>query len=724
MAPDPQTTQTTQPADQQAPLAAQALTQPAQDTSAMQQPQTAQTQPLQQTMVSNRGATNQPQQPPVPKGVDPNNPNANHPSVMRAGVLHTVAQALAGGPRTRTTIDPNTGEATRTEVPMSGKDIAMALALEAIAGGASGLGASPGPGVVGRAAAAGFSNQVQAQQQAKQQQEAQASQDAARQYQVMEANLRMRNLAISTGKLDFDSHQALVKASEQQLSHLADGESITASNLSEQDAQDLQKYPVTGYYRLPDGVVPRRDSNGQPVYTLSNGRIVDKDTPGAVQAFDNTYSIVSKDAKVPVADENGPSDTIKGAVSWGLLPSNWMKAAPDAKMPGATIASLSHRTQILEQTQGDISRNFTPEGRQPFDLKALVRQNPQMTSKAFDAYQAALQATPSGHNHGEAIAHLMQTSPDQAGLVLQAYGGRDALDAFDRRTAHVDTENGFRTNGIPDDKTAQAILSAPKGAFSQDVVDAAKTFQSNQVTQKASTAGAEARAKFPYTKTAAEAAGGSDSSGPVQQLAESIASGNGTLDQISDKKTKTAVEAYLSQHHPNLDRSSVTLDADSRKKKQLADSVNLNLGIIQDALNRRPDLVGPVDSMLTRGENFTGNNDKDLARLGVALDNYGQAAVGIHGSRSYQNKEQAAHQLLNGYKNGQQAGLAAVDAARQSAGVFANAGKPRGVDGSDYIVLPQGNGQQIDAGTAAKFVKKYGSAAAARTAAQKMGWVF
>jgi hypothetical protein len=128
--------------------------------------------------------------------------------------------------------------------------------------------------------------------------------------------------------------------------------------------------------------------------------------------------------------------------------------------------------------------------------------------------------------------------------------------------------------------------------------------------------------------------------------------------------------------------------------------------------------------MLTRGENLAGNNDKDIARLGVALDNYGQAAVGIHGSRSYQNKEQAAHELLNGYKNGPQAGLAAVDAARQSASVFANAGKPKSVNGSPYVVLPkpQAPGQTIDAGTVQKYVTKYGSAQAARTAAQNDGW--
>jgi hypothetical protein len=716
MAPDP--TQITTPADQQAPAPAQALTQPTQDAPAL---------PAQPPMVMNPGAApQQPAPPPPPKGVSPDNPHASNPAVQRAGLFHTIAQALAGGPRYQVQIDPTTGQTTRTEAPMSTKDIGMAIALEAIGGALKGFSVSNGPGAVGRAAAAGGEDAIQKQVQAKQQQEQQASADAARAYQTMEANMRMKNLAISTGKLDYESHLALVKASEQQLAHLADGESLAASNLSETDAKDLQKYPITDYYRLPDGVVPRTDlQTGKQVFTDPAGRVVDANDPGATPAWDNTYSVVHRDARVPVADENGPSDTIKGAVSWNLLPANWLKAAPNATMPGAALASLSHKTQLLEQTQNDIANNFTPAGQQPFDLKALVRQNPQLVSKAFDAYQAALQATPSGHNHGEAIQHLIQTNPDAAGLVLQAYGGRDALDAFDRKTAHTDRIADLRLNGIPDDKTAQQILSAPSGSFSPDVVQAAKNFQANQASQAGAKAGAEERAKLPGELELKRAEGsGGGSSDTVQQLGESIASGNGTLDTISDRKTRAAVEAYLTVHHPNLDRNSVTLTNDERKKKQLADSDLLNLGIIKDVITKRPDLIGALQGRISSGKWEVGSNDADLARLRVAADQYGLASIGIHSSRSYQNKEDAVHGITNNLKNGPQAILGAIDAAQQSARVFADAGKPKGMNGSAYIVTPkpQAPGQTIDVGTVQKYVAKYGNAQAARVAAQKDGW--
>ena len=96
-----------------------------------------------------------PQQPPnstVPAGT----PNAMHPAVQRAGVTNSVAVALAGGPRYRTTVDPDTGAVTRTQIPLSRRDIGMAIALEAISGALAGYGVKNGPGAIGRAGFAGL----------------------------------------------------------------------------------------------------------------------------------------------------------------------------------------------------------------------------------------------------------------------------------------------------------------------------------------------------------------------------------------------------------------------------------------------------------------------------------------------------------------------------------------------------------------------------------------
>lgn len=124
-------------------------------------------------------------------------PPAAAASIQRAGVLRTIAQTLAGGPRYKETIDPQTGTATRTEVPLSRSDIALAIVSEVLSGAMSGLSAKPGPGVEGRAAAAGFNQAVQSRQRADAQQQQQADQDyqnqvslLSRRAQIYEANSR------------------------------------------------------------------------------------------------------------------------------------------------------------------------------------------------------------------------------------------------------------------------------------------------------------------------------------------------------------------------------------------------------------------------------------------------------------------------------------------------------------------------------------------------------
>lgn len=458
-------------------------TPPQESPQAAPQPQTtqpqvpAQAQPLQPSPVT----------PPVPKGVDPTSPNASHPSVMRAGILHSVAEALAGGPRTRTIIDPNTGTTTREQVPLSNKDIGMALALEAIGGSLKGFSVPNGPGNIGRAAGAAGADAIEQQQQAKQVQEQQAQGDQARQYQTMEANLRMRSLALQTGKLDLDSHNELVGNSAQQLSLLKDSspESIAAQHLSEAEAQDLTKYPIGDYYRLPDGVVPRTDPNtGEPIYTNAHGQIVDKDAPGAMQSYDNTYSMVERGAKIPVSTADGKTaDWITHATDWGLLPDSWKKAAPGSMIPGPTAASYDHKATALDQMQGNLDNFFGVLNQTDVagskTTKTPTLKDPDVQGKIDDAATkygvdpalaraVALQesAGRQGAKSGKGATGVMQLMPETAqglgvdpnnvdqnidggvrylGQMLDKYNGnvRLALAAYNAGPGAVDEHNGI-----------------------------------------------------------------------------------------------------------------------------------------------------------------------------------------------------------------------------------------------------------------------------------------
>ena len=146
--PDPQTTQT-----------------PAQPTPATQTPApTGQTQPSPQTTAP---ATSTPN-----AAATVTNAPAVHPAVQRASLVRDIAETLSGGPQYQTSIDPSTGATTRTQVPLSGRQLGLAIALEAISGSLAGLGAR-GPNHLGQAAQMGFQQgqqQIQARQAADQQQ--------------------------------------------------------------------------------------------------------------------------------------------------------------------------------------------------------------------------------------------------------------------------------------------------------------------------------------------------------------------------------------------------------------------------------------------------------------------------------------------------------------------------------------------------------------------------
>ncbi|HEY3768887.1 MAG TPA: hypothetical protein VGN44_09450 [Candidatus Angelobacter sp.] len=162
------------PPDQQQPPAATPVTQ--QDAFA-QTPQT-------QTQPNAASAQAQPQQKPKDQTQDSqlisNQPAqddyAQHPAVKRANILYRAATALTGGQRFTTTIDDQ-GNRLRTPVPVSGKSLGLALAMEAIQGSLTGLAAGRGRGP-GAAGAAAMSQQMAQQQEARDRQNQEATEDA------------------------------------------------------------------------------------------------------------------------------------------------------------------------------------------------------------------------------------------------------------------------------------------------------------------------------------------------------------------------------------------------------------------------------------------------------------------------------------------------------------------------------------------------------------------
>jgi hypothetical protein len=142
----------------------------------LQTPQT--TQPVASSVV--QLSQNPSTQPQMVSNPTPADPNASHPAVQGASIIHSIGQALAGGARTVTTVDPQTGVVTRSPVRLSSREIGMSIAAAALTGAFSGLGQRR-PGATGAATTTGFSTVLQQQQAAKAQQEVQAQADADQQ---------------------------------------------------------------------------------------------------------------------------------------------------------------------------------------------------------------------------------------------------------------------------------------------------------------------------------------------------------------------------------------------------------------------------------------------------------------------------------------------------------------------------------------------------------------
>jgi hypothetical protein len=176
----------------------------------------------------------------------------------------------------------------------------------------------------------------------------------------------------------------------------------------------------------------------------------------------------------------------------------------------------------------------------------------------------------------------------------------------------------------------------------------------------------------------------------VATLGEEIARGGLTEDQIPGfAKVKPAIQAYLAQHHPNLNQDSVFVTGAERKQADLANNAIHNLDDISTRLQRRPDLIGKINGLISQGKELTGTDDRDLADVNTALDNYALASTGAHGIRAVQARADAKKALLNGFKNGPNGIAASMQAARGSLQNLASTGKPRGLDGSPYTYNQQ-----------------------------------
>src|SRR5271165_1796995 len=122
----------------------------------IQPTQTPTTGAVQPGSVPNAPVSQTPIQPLNAEVPQPKTPAPPSPAEQRASGLYKLGELLTGGKQYNTTIDPVTGSTVKTPVPVSGKHLALALAMEALGGSIAGLGAPAGVNHLGNAAKAGY----------------------------------------------------------------------------------------------------------------------------------------------------------------------------------------------------------------------------------------------------------------------------------------------------------------------------------------------------------------------------------------------------------------------------------------------------------------------------------------------------------------------------------------------------------------------------------------
>lgn len=407
----------------------------------------------------------QPQQPDASK--NPAQPQAQaaqtpaqHPMVQKASILRQVAEALAGGPRYQTSIDPQSGKTTRTAIPMSGRDIGMAIALEALSGGIAGA-AAKGPNATGQAAAAGLKQGeqiAQGRQEQQQQADSMAQGDYARQMQTFHNNLQMLQISKQLGGADFDTNQKVASQYgdlyKEMQNHYA------PYILGTGGESDAAKYHATSATAIPTGrVIPvlnpqtgKQDTGGggSPQWQLEYA-FIDPSFKGDNLLNAQDKSILQKYGQQGFVDSSGKPSK---------LPENFQL--------GANLAlALKHRAVSLEMSDDMLQGYYKQTDMDPKALVEHMKDDPSAADALgkFQAYLAQTDKDGRRLNYTEAIGHLGAKDPQAAGQVLNLLGGTATVSKFDADAANKaeadkkTTDLHAKYDGPLNPATAESIIS-------------------------------------------------------------------------------------------------------------------------------------------------------------------------------------------------------------------------------------------------------------------------
>jgi hypothetical protein len=563
-----------------------------------------------------------------PTGTVSNAPAPVHPSVQRASVLRQVATALAGGPRYTETIDPQSGATVRTQVPLSGRDIGMAIALEALSGSIAGL-AQRGPGAEGRATAAGFqqvSEQQQqaqkAQQDAAQQQYQNETQSLVRRANAYEANSRTVLNTAQAERYGVDSLKDAVSQNAQLLSDYQDQNVVTEAHVSQDDLSAglaSKKYDPTMQIAVPDG------------WTNINGK------------YEQTFSIVANPAaKVPLTSAQAKAYADAGVPGFASFKTG---NVPNGVMvPGYMLAQANQRVQAINMMKSDFSAVSDALARSgDKDNQQLAKSIPNIQSLLNDKDNGPVLNNALGkfqkyvsHSdmHGMDLFESLQqmaapSKPDpnnpknfipnpdsrSAQIIAGAFGGGDPQKGWDILRAYHDE---VAPDAITNENQAMAVLADP-GSSSKAKVQASKflhiSAQQKQADRKQGSESGASLAGNPALINSNPAGGVNTAylqSLPTaqQQLVKAIAEGRTEAPNTRTKQGQELAD-MVTAYAPDYDGtrfhtySALQKDFVSGKSSQGLQALNTalgHLGVIYDNANAGSTLPG-----VSGVERFFGN---------------------------------------------------------------------------------------------------------------------
>lgn len=526
------------------------------------------------------------------------NNNAAHPAVKKASLLRDVAQALAGGPRYTTTIDPTTGATTRTAVPLSSRDIGMAIALEAISGALSGL-AVTGPGATGRAAAAGFQQGQQQIQQAQAQREQQAQQDfqnqsnqLARRASVYETNSRA---ILNTAEAEQRGAEAIDKLTDINRqsgvldvdSDLLDNGGTPMTQVELMDAMKSGKLSPTDQLGPVAGRVEMTNADGSKRWEATHLILKDPSTPTSLSQADwDRYA----DGGVPGFQKGTKiGNTVQVSLRMKqnaneILASHYLA---DQRLDDLRTSLDGTQYASHVPTRIDFSKPGVNAAMQRF--QRYVSHDAANLQDPFSALQAMGQAK------RDPKTGQVQPNPDAkyVDTVASAFGGWPLLEAaHDQLAANRKSAADFAV--IDSEAKANAVLAAPK-RFTQEQQSAAHNFLQLSDSQGAKKAAQAARARA--------VAEGSD----VQAMyrfgrnpitGETLSLGNAAPSMLVDPNGNVVPQDLVSTYKPTA------------QQRQTADTARQVLAIgadLQRQIAANPALIGPL----------AGRSKQGLAKLGL-----------------------------------------------------------------------------------------------------------